>query len=122
MNKSKKIIKIFFLSISILIISTIIYFSIPRTVLRYSFDDGKVIVYFTEKMDLDPIPTRSSKYTIHIVKKDGLIKKRLLTKEFSMPIDGVGLNDDCVEIEWFDSSVKVTVKGKGRCKIFESDY
>lgn len=109
MSRKRKIIIIAISILFILIILAAVYFSLPRTVLKYSSDDGNIIVTITQPKEFSPVPSRSHDYTLSVKKKGGIFSDVILERDFTLNADGSGIDDSFVDIRWDSNSVFITI-------------
>lgn len=93
-----------------------VYFSIPRTILKYKSEDGKTKVTITQKKVLfEPVPSRVFDYSLNVGKAGKLFDKKLFHEDFSFnAIGSIGIRDDNVEVIFTSDTVTVVINDKVR--------
>lgn len=110
-------------SIITLIVIVLTFFIIPRTVLKYKSDDGKVIVLITQSKEFRPVPLRHQDYTLIVKKKEGIVSKTLLKEDFSFYADCSSIASCFVNVEWHNNSVTITIDSEEmNAKFFSVDF
>lgn len=126
MKKSKRTFLISgFLTVLIIIISTIVFINYKLTVYEEKSDDGKEGVAIQTSLVehiFQPGTMGGNEYSILIYQNDTLFKKRLFSRDFYFIDDGATLKENNVYTEWSDRAVKITIKGEGNPKIFTYDF
>ena len=92
-----------------------------RKVYTYSTDGIKVTVTGERNISFSPVPERSHDYTIKIKEDDFPFDRKLLERNFSVYIDGAGLDSSLVDVSIEADTVVVTISGENDKKTFTAN-
>ena len=94
----------------LLVFAIVKYFVTPRTVLEFQSEDGEITVRITEKRSLFQAgPKHEYDYGLVVTKKRFPFDKVLCDEDFVFKIDGAGIDESCVNLEWSSWRVHIVI-------------